>query len=177
MATISIPNPAAILQPFTRPITQRVNAYWRPQVVKAPREHVPVAMRGTPEIYFHKPIDNSRLVRVIDPRRTREMMQFSAACAVLFLIAVMYVWQHFSAIEYGYHIEAAHAQIQSLGEEKNQLQLEQAALRDPQRIDQLARQMGMLAPQVGQVVGLDPQVEQPAAQLARANSASATVAP
>ena len=37
---------------------------------------------GTPEIYFRKTIDNSRLVKVEDPRRAREMKQF-AICAVL----------------------------------------------------------------------------------------------
>ena len=32
---------------------------------------------GTPEIYFRKSIDNSRLVKVEDPRREREMRIFS----------------------------------------------------------------------------------------------------
>ena len=31
---------------------------------------------GTPEIYFRKTIDNSRLVKVEDPRRAREMKFF-----------------------------------------------------------------------------------------------------
>ncbi len=48
---------------------------------------VPVAERrsiwtGTPEIYFSKAIDNSRLVKVEDPRRNREMKQFGTALAV-----------------------------------------------------------------------------------------------
>jgi hypothetical protein len=34
---------------------------------------------GTPEIYFRKTIDNSRLVKVEDPRREREMKQFGMA--------------------------------------------------------------------------------------------------
>ena len=34
---------------------------------------------GTPEIYFAKAIDNSRLVKVEDPRRGREMRQFGFA--------------------------------------------------------------------------------------------------
>ena len=46
----------------------------------------PVAERrsfwtGTPEIYFSKAIDNSRLVKVEDPRRNREMKQFGTALA------------------------------------------------------------------------------------------------
>lgn len=188
MASITIPAGAISL---LDPITRKVNAYCRPRLDPiarkigerlAPRiveqpEPVAIAMRGTPEIYFQKHIDNSRLVRVVDPRRAREMMQFGAACAVLFVFAMMYAWQHFSAIEYGYKIESAHAQVQSLSEENNQLRLEQAALRDPQRIDQLARNMGMIAPQVGQVLGLEPQPEMAAPQMARANSTSTAVAP
>ena len=34
---------------------------------------------GTPEIYFRKTIDNSRLVKVEDPRREREMKYFGLA--------------------------------------------------------------------------------------------------
>ena len=40
---------------------------------------------GTPEIYFRKTIDNSRLVKLEDPRRAREMKQFSFALCCLFL--------------------------------------------------------------------------------------------
>ena len=62
---------------------------------------------GTPEIYFSKAIDNSRLVKVEDPRRNREMKQFGTALGVLFLLVFTYAWQHFKAIEYGYRIESA----------------------------------------------------------------------
>jgi hypothetical protein len=116
-----------------------------------------LAMRGTPEVYFAKTIDNSRLIKVSDPQRAREMKQFAVACAVLFVFAMIYAWQHFSAIEYGYRIEAQKAQLESLGEVNRQLRLEQAALRDPERIDLLARHMGMTAPEIGQVVRLEPQ--------------------
>src|ERR1700690_4146448 len=60
---------------------------------------------GTPEIYFAKPIDNSRLVKIEDPRRSREMRQFGVALGCLFLLVMTYTWQHFKAIEYGYKIE------------------------------------------------------------------------
>ena len=42
---------------------------------------------GTPEIYFRKSIDNSRLVKVEDPRREREMRIFSAALVCLFCLS------------------------------------------------------------------------------------------
>ena len=120
-------------------------------------------MRGTPEIYFSKQIDNSRLVKIADPVRSREMTQFACALGVLFCFAMLYAWQHFSAIEYGYRIETQHAQIESLGEINRQLRLEQAALRDPERIDTLARRMGMSEPQVGQVVPMEPAELEPGA--------------
>ena len=37
---------------------------------------------GTPEIYFRKTIDNSRLVKVADVKRRREMAQFAIALVV-----------------------------------------------------------------------------------------------
>ena len=56
---------------------------------------------GTPEVYFAKPIDNSRLVKVEDPQRSREMKQFGVALSCLFLLVMTFAWQHFKAIEYG----------------------------------------------------------------------------
>ena len=64
---------------------------------------------GTPEIYFRKRIDNSRLVKVEDPRRAREMRLFGIALCFLFLLVMGYALQHFRAIEYGYKIEALRA--------------------------------------------------------------------
>ena len=90
---------------------------------------VPVAPRrrswtGTPEIYFTKPIDNSRLVKMEDPRRTREMRQFGIALAFLFLLVMGYAFQHFKAIEYGYRIEALKSQRANLIEMNRALRLE-----------------------------------------------------
>ena len=110
---------------------------------------------GTPEIYFAKAIDNSRLVKLEDPRRNREMKQFGTALACLFLIVFTYAWQHFKAIEYGYQIESAKRELSEKTEMNRALRLEDASLRDPERIDVLARRMGLVPPQPGQVIRLD----------------------
>src|SRR6202171_2832938 len=110
---------------------------------------------GTPEIYFRKTIDNSRLVKVEDPRRAREMKQFGFAICCLFLLVMGYALQHFRAIEYGYKIETLRAQRNSLTEMNRALRLEEASLRDPERIDVMARKLGMQSPQPGQVVRMD----------------------
>src|SRR5260370_25491719 len=109
----------------------------------------------TPEFYFQKTIDNSRVVKVSDPQRRREIRMFSASVAALFLLTMFYAWQHFSAIEYGYRIEAQKSDRDRLVELNRGLKLEEASLRDPGRIDALARQMGFDSPQPRQVVRLE----------------------
>jgi cell division protein FtsL len=131
------------------------------QGVYSPVSSAPGARRagagwmGTPEIYFAKNIDNSRLVKVTDSRRTKEMAQFTASVCCLFLLVMVYAFQHFSAIEYGYKIEAQKKQKEELAEANRALRLEEASLRDPERIDVLARQMGLNSPEAGQVIRLD----------------------
>jgi cell division protein FtsL len=121
---------------------------------------IPTARRstfftGTPEIYFAKAIDNSRLVKVEDPGRNREMKQFGTALVCLFLLVFTYAWQHFRAIEYGYQIESAKRELNNLTEMNRALRLEDASLRDPERIDVIARRMGLVPPQPGQVIRMD----------------------
>src|SRR5512142_2560562 len=97
-----------------------------------------------PEIYIAKRIDNSRLVKVADPERKREMLLLTVAVVALFCLVIGYAWQHFSAIEYGYRIETLRTQHDSLVELNRALRLEEASLRDPERIDALAQQMGLV---------------------------------
>jgi hypothetical protein len=111
----------------------------------------------TPEFYFQKTIDNSRLVKVSDPQRRREIRIFSTAVAALFMVMMFYAWQHFSSIEYGYRIEAQKAERDRLVEVNRTLTLEAASLRDPGRIDALARKMGLESTQPGQVIRLNPE--------------------
>jgi cell division protein FtsL len=114
------------------------------------------ARRGpTPEVFFTKHIDNSRIVKADDPERRREMRTFTAVMSVLFLLVMVYVWQHFSAIEIGYHVEAQKQQVEQLREDNRQLRLSEAQLTDPGRIDRIAKQLGLDAPQPGQVVRPD----------------------
>ncbi len=122
---------------------------------------------GTPEIYFAKNIDNSRLVKVTDSQRTREMAMFSASVASLFLLVMIYAFQHFSSIEYGYKTEAQKRHRDELAEMNRSLRLEEAALRDPQRIDVLARRMGLDSPQAGQLQNLDSTSESTGPVMAR----------
>ncbi len=109
----------------------------------------------TPEMFFSKHIDNSRLVKEDDPERRRDVRRFTITMTLFFLLMMVYVWQHFSAIEVGYRVEAQKTQVEMLQEQNRQLELTEAQLSDPQRIDRIAKQLGMESPQPGQVVRAD----------------------
>jgi cell division protein FtsL len=80
------------------------------------------------------------------------MSVFSAAVTILFSLTMVYGLQHFSAIESGYRIESEKQQIEQLREDNRQLRLTEAELTQPERIDKMARAMGLAEPQPGQIV-------------------------
>ena len=109
----------------------------------------------TPEMFFTKHIDNSRIVKEDDPERRREMRSFTIVMTLFFALTMVYVWQHFSAIEVGYNVEAQKTQVEQLREMNRQLRLNEAQLSDPGRIDRIAKQLGLDEPEPGQVVRPD----------------------
>lgn len=109
----------------------------------------------TPEMFFPKHIDNSRIVKADDPERRREMRRFSVAMVFLFAFTMVYVWQHLASIQVGYHVEAQKQTVDRLREENRSLRLQQAQLSEPARIDQAARELGLAAPLPGQVIRQD----------------------
>ncbi|MFC6646933.1 septum formation initiator family protein [Granulicella cerasi] len=109
----------------------------------------------TPEMFFAKHLDNSRIVKADDPDRRREMKTFTAVTMIFFMLTMVYVYQHFSAIEVGYRVEAQKQQVEQLRETNRQLRLNEAQLSDPNRIDRIAKQLGLDEPLPGQVVRPD----------------------
>ena len=124
---------------------------------------------GTPEIYFAKRIDNSRVIKITDPKRRREMVTFGFTLAVLFLLVMVYLWQHFSAIEYGYKIEQLKSERDAISESSRALGLEEASLKDLSRIERLAREMGMQPPVDGQWQPMESVADPSTPVMAKAN--------
>ena len=124
-----------------------------PRTRRRPR-NAPAAGRATfPEFYFVKHIDNSRLVREVDVERRRECFSLLGLGVLVFLFVLMFAWQHFQCVRYGYQVEQLKAECAALEEQNHQLRLEQAALADPERIDTLARtRLGMVTPNPQQVI-------------------------
>ncbi|HTW48200.1 MAG TPA: hypothetical protein VMD92_09635 [Acidobacteriaceae bacterium] len=130
----------------------------------------------TPEALFAKRIDNSRLVKAADPARGREMRSFACAMAFLLSLALIYGWQHFTSIEYGYRLEAQKQQVQQLEEQNRELRLTAAQLADPARIDTMARSLGLMAPHPGQVVHANAAADGSSAAMAEATAPTAVAA-
>jgi len=136
-------------------------------------------MPGAPEIYFHKAIDNSRLVRTTDPVREREMRIFTATVLICSLMLFAYVGQHLRSIEYGYKIEDLRAARDQMADVNRTLKLEEATLKDPERINALAGKMGLALPAVGQVQRMDDAgaIDSSAPVMALANNVSVISVP
>ena len=133
------------------PVSAAFNASQPMTAPAAPRRYMP----GAPEIYFRKSIDNSRLVRTPDLQQQREMRLFTATVVICFLMALAYLGQHCSSIEYGYKIEDLRAKCDQMADVNRTLKLEEATLKDPERINALASEMGLALPAVGQVQRMD----------------------
>lgn len=124
-----------------------------PRPRRAPRNSPAAGRASYPEIYFLKHIDNSRLRREIDPEKRRECYSLLGLGVLVFLFMLLFAWQHFQCVRYGYQIEQLKTFSKALEESNHQLRLEQAALADPQRIDTLARtELGLASPAPRQVI-------------------------
>jgi cell division protein FtsL len=108
------------------------------------------------EFFTVKHIDNSRLVRVVAPDHMRECVRVVSLGALIALGAFLYAWQHFETIQLRYQLESLRGERAQATELNQELKLEVAGLRAPERIDIIARrQLGLTAPVPGQVAPMD----------------------
>src|ERR1039458_8647833 len=121
------------------------------------------------EFFTVKRIDNSRLARPMEPHRVRECARLVSLGGLIALCALLYAWQHFETIQFRYHLESLRSERSHAAELNQELRLEVAGLRAPERIDIIARrQLGLTAPVPGQVA---PMELPPSAVLAEARPA------
>jgi cell division protein FtsL len=107
------------------------------------------------EYYFRQHIDNTRVVRVADPRQRREQQAGLIAMALLFALCFGYAWLRFETVRTGYALEAARRQEAQLQRWNQGLELQQAALRSPGRIYAVAQtRLGMQSAAPGQILAL-----------------------
>ncbi len=109
--------------------------------------------------FFVKKIDNSRIVREVDPIARRKawkagMKGFAAAALLILLLMPKAL-----GMMAGYQVHALAAQHEKLLNERSVLELEEARLVSPERLEQLARELKLVNPDPKRVLVLDPNSE------------------
>jgi cell division protein FtsL len=104
------------------------------------------------EFHTVKRIDNSRLVRHAEPARMLGFYRTAGWGAVMAVFLMFYVYQHFRCIDLSFQLEDLKAQQTKISALNSELRLEIEGLRDPRRIDVIARrQLGLTEPLPTQV--------------------------
>ena len=120
----------------------------------------PCVLRGLPgdSIYFYsKKIDNSRVVRQADPEARGECWSAVGAAGVLLMLGASII---VGSVLAGYKLEALKTERQSLLDQRRSLDVKEAGLLSPERLNDLARVRSLTSPGSDQVYHLDtPAVE------------------
>lgn len=120
------------------------------------------ALRPFPmeDVFFYcKKVDNSRLVREDDPKaHGRCLSAIGAAAAIVALLTGALVPSVANTIA-GYKLEALRAEERKLVDERRNLDLEEARLLSPDRLQELAQKHHLITPKAGQVFHLDGRSE------------------
>jgi cell division protein FtsL len=169
----------ATLATFLKRGTAVAIAAERRETVRAQAD--PFRLRALPNdhIYFYaKKIDNSRIIRQADPSSRGECWSAVGAAAVLLVLGASIVAPQVGSRLAGYKLEALKQERQSLLNEKRDLDVKEAGLLSPERLNDLARARNLTTPVPGQVIHLDtPPVDASFASNQNPSAAPALVKP
>ena len=134
--------------------------------VQAPAERIaarrqerdPFQLRALPfeDVYFRpKKMDNSKLVREADPRAGSACWTvIGVACLMLAFLGGVLAPSVANTVA-GYKLESLRVEAQKLANERRTLELQEAQLLSPERLDRLAQGQHLISPTASQVVHLD----------------------
>jgi hypothetical protein len=130
-----------------------------PEVARRPAlVRNPYALRALPQadVFFYcKKINNSRLVREPDPQaRGACWSAIGVACVVLAGLTGVMAPTVANTLA-GYKLEALRAEQRKMLDERRLLELQEAELLRPDRLERLAKGQNLVTPSSGQVIHLD----------------------
>jgi len=121
-------------------------------------ERDPYQLRALPfeDVYFRpKKMDNSRLIREADPRAGSACWSvIGAACLILAFLGGVLAPSVANTVA-GYKLESLRVESQKLADERRNLELQEAQLLSPERLDRLAQGQHLVSPSASQIVHLD----------------------
>jgi cell division protein FtsL len=104
-------------------------------------------MRDDGVVRLGKPVDNSRVVREVDPRSRRDIWWLILLVAVIAGAAGLYAWPALEIRRTGQTAIDLDREKERLLEEKRKLSLEKSALENLTRVETIAtRDLGLVAP-------------------------------
>jgi hypothetical protein len=118
----------------------------------------PFRLRAMPNdgIYFYsKKIDNQRLIRQADPNSRGECWSAVGAAGVLLMLGASIIAPHVGSVLAGYRLEALKTERQSLMNQKRDLEVKEASLLSPARLNDLAKVHSLGSPASNQVFHLE----------------------
>jgi len=100
-----------------------------------------------PVLHLPKAIDNSQIVREIDPRSSRDLWLLLLLVGTLAGGMVLYAWPHFELRQTALEREYLQREKERLVEQNRKLSLEKASLENLRRIETIAvRELGLVPP-------------------------------
>lgn len=126
-------------------------------------ESDPFRLRALPNdnvFLYLKTVDNSRIVRAADPASNSHSWSAMSAAALLLMIGGTIVTPNVASILDGYKLEKLKSENQSLVDQKRELEVREAALVSPERLNDVAKAQKLTSPASSQIFHLDnPSVE------------------
>ena len=137
---------------------RRTNETGLPALSPMKPERDPFQLRALPQedvLFYCKKIDNSRLVRAADPQARGACWSAIGAASVLLAVLTSVLVPNVASTLAGYKLQALRVEERQLLDERRTLEVVEAGLLSPQRLEQLAQGQNLVAPLPGQVVRLN----------------------
>jgi hypothetical protein len=116
---------------------------------------------------YCKKIDNSRLVREADPSAGGACWSVIGAACIMLAFLTGVLAPNVANTVAGYKLEALRVEAQTLAGERRTLELQEAQLLSPERLDRLAQGRNLVTPSASQVVHLENKADSKVAMVNR----------
>jgi cell division protein FtsL len=107
------------------------------------------------EYAIKQDVRNNPIVREIDEARQRQMRRTLAIGGLLVAVMLFSAWQNAALVQHGYKLQRLQQEIEAEKVVNRRLRLEIAALRSPQRIEDLAKQMKLVPPTQAEAIVIE----------------------
>jgi len=108
-------------------------------------------------VLLPKLIDNSKVVREVDPRSNRDLWALVVVVACLVAGLGLYAWPHLELRHAGIAAQQMDRERERLVEENRKLRLEKAVLENLRRVEAIAeRELGLVPPPAESTVVVEP---------------------